>query len=71
MTTEELWEEYKDEIKAGWIRALKEYGAAVRKRDAEILNNEVKRLNEIDGCYQDDADYVSSLAAAIEATPLP
>lgn len=60
---EELWFKYADDIDGGWMErgsflaALREYGAEVRKRDAEIA-----RVHEAQGV---------ACSAAIEREELP
>ena len=76
MTPDELWEKYgppKDgnsplyaQGRIKFLAALKEYGAAVRKRDAEIARE--LHVGEQDDITR-DAKYKS--AAAIEGEPLP
>jgi len=86
MTPDELWEKYSSTLiyrndgemktfqtmdKQDFSFALAEYGAAVRKRDAEICRQECL----VDGLdTSDDIAYnlaVSDCAAAISREPLP
>jgi len=79
MTPDELWEKYAKPIanpdvkwvdRNEFLAALREYGQAVRDRDAEIISDEAKRLRDI-GTYEDGADHIATLAAAISREPLP
>ena len=68
---EELWEKYAAEFSGecrlmteeSFLAALREYGAAVRARDAEICSNEWANTQ-----YPRGANYC---AAAISREPLP
>jgi len=78
MTPDELWEKHANECYGtrrtidydDFLAALREYGQAVRDRDAEIISDEAKRLRDI-GTYEDGADHIATLAAAISREPLP
>lgn len=66
---EELWEKYAiDEMidRAPFLAALREYGAEVRKRDAEVCRNE-----RDDGAGNSHNFACEDCAAAIEWEELP
>jgi len=71
MTPDELWDKFMYQspaAKGDFLAALKEYGAAVRKRDAEICRG----LDDVEtspGFYRNANS--DDCAAAIEREPLP
>ena len=74
---EELWKKYavtdavtKNQLITSWAfeAALHEYGALVRKRDAEVCKTEENRLYDIG--FNNEAYTASVCAAAIEREPL-
>ena len=85
MSPDELWEKYKQpgkfdgftgDIVCGldFLAALREYGAAVRKRDAEICREVDERGPVCDDPVVFEAIHESGeegCAAAIEREPLP
>lgn len=72
MTPDELWKKYQVGYairKDDFLAALKEYGAEVRKRDADKCNKEAKRLADIG--FHNESHTASNNAAAIAREPLP
>lgn len=74
---DELWEKYSDDTgykrrkmcEAGFLAALKEYGEAVRKRDAEIAKFQGSPTLTIG--MAGAQSFANRIAAAIEREPLP